>query len=82
MHTDGNAVAGLLREIFTAELTAAERRCESCGQRRPIAEHRHYEGAGHVLRCPACGDIGAIISVRPNGYMLHLRGTWLVASAP
>ena len=82
MHTDGNAIGGLLREIFTVELTAAERTCESCGTRSPIGAHRLYRGAGQVLRCPACGDIAACVAEVRDGYALSLRGTWLVGRAP
>jgi hypothetical protein len=82
MHTDGNAIGGLLREIFTVELTAAERTCDSCGTRSPIGAHRLYSGAGEVLRCPACGDIAACIAAHRDGYALSLRGTWLVGRAP
>jgi hypothetical protein len=82
MHTDGNALGGLLREIFTAELTAAERTCDSCRTRSAIGAHRHYAGAGHVLRCPACGDLAAVVCERADGYALSLRGTWLLGRAP
>ncbi len=35
-HLDGNGIAGLLAEIAGAEMTAVERTCQSCGDRRPI----------------------------------------------
>jgi hypothetical protein len=82
MHTDGNHVAGLLREIFQGELTTAGRSCETCGARTAIGAHRLYHGAGYVLRCPVCGDLAACISERPGGYALSLRGTWLIQQAP
>jgi hypothetical protein len=82
MHTDGNAIAGLLGEIFTGELTAAERTCETCGARSAVGAHRLYRGAGYVLRCPACGDLAACIAALGDGYALSLRGTWLVGQAP
>jgi hypothetical protein len=81
MHTDGNHIGGLLREIFTIEMTGAMRTCESCGADRPVGAHRHFTGAGHVLRCPECGDLAAVIAERPDGYTLSLRGTWLVERA-
>jgi hypothetical protein len=82
MHTDANHVAGLLREIFTGELTAALRACETCGAERPVGAHRLYAGAGYVLRCPECGDLAAVVCERADGYALSLRGTWLVGRAP
>ena len=73
---DGNAIAGLLSELFGAELTASPRTCQSCGQVRKIGEHRLYRGAGLVLRCPNCGDIGARIAPLPARHIVELRGTW------
>src|SRR4051812_41315067 len=53
-HTDANSIAGLLQEVFVAEVTAARRVCQSCRETHPIGAHRLYRGAGYVLRCPAC----------------------------
>src|SRR3954451_5181475 len=59
---DGNAIAGLLADLFGgAEVTAAARGCGSCGQRHAVGEHRLYRGAGFVLRCPGCGDVALTI---------------------
>jgi ribosomal protein S27E len=79
MHTDGNELAGVLAELFGAEMTAARRRCVSCRQVRVVAEHPLYRGAGYVLRCPACGDLAAAIVERAGGYAVTLRGTWLLS---
>jgi hypothetical protein len=48
---DGNALGGLLQELFSADMTAAPHTCQSCGTERPVAAHRVYLGAGTVLRC-------------------------------
>ena len=40
MHTDGNAIAGLLQEVFVAEFTSMERTCQSCGDQNPAGAHR------------------------------------------
>ena len=79
MHTDGNAIGGLLQDIFVAEMTAEPRVCDSCGQRHMIGEHRLYRGAGLVLRCPSCGDLAACIVELPEYYAISLRGMWSVA---
>jgi DNA-directed RNA polymerase subunit RPC12/RpoP len=73
---DGNALAGLLREIFDAEMTMAERACRTCGKRNPLGAHRAYRGAGHVLRCPACGDLAMRITVLPDRHIVHMTGMW------
>jgi hypothetical protein len=79
LHTDGNGVAGALEEIFAVEITAAERICQSCGSRAAIGSHRAYQGAGIVLRCPVCGDVGARVGViAERRHVLELRGTWLL----
>jgi hypothetical protein len=79
LHTDGNAIAGLLQEVFVAEVTGADRVCATCRRVNPIGAHRLYTGAGYVLRCPSCGDVAATVAVLPNEYALSLRGTWNLA---
>ena len=74
--TDGNALAGLLEELFVAEVTTAPRTCQSCGEEHAIGEHRLFTAAGYVLRCPACSDVAAAITVLPDRYVLALHGTW------
>src|SRR5204863_6917400 len=54
-YTDGNALAGPLREIFAVELTAATGRCASCGRVAAVADVRVYlDAPGAVARCPGC----------------------------
>jgi hypothetical protein len=77
MHTDGNAIAGVLEEIFAREMTGTERVCQSCRARRAVGEHPLYRGAGHVLRCPNCGDVAACVVTLPDSYAVSIRGTWL-----
>jgi uncharacterized Zn finger protein len=73
---DGNALAGLLHEVFGTEMTAAPRRCQSCGTRSAIGAHRAYRGAGAVLRCPACGDVALQIATLADRHVVHLSGAW------
>jgi hypothetical protein len=54
---DGNAMAGLLTEVFCAEMTTVARACRSCGTVSAMGEYRAYRGAGTVLRCPTCGAL-------------------------
>jgi hypothetical protein len=79
LHTDGNAIAGLLQEVFAAEVTAAGRVCQSCGLDSQIGAHRLYTGAGFVLRCPGCGDLAAVIVALPDRNVISLHGTWSIA---
>ena len=73
---DGNALAGLLQEVFATELTDAPHGCASCGAVRAIGAHRLYRGAGLVLRCPVCADIALVVATAPGQYVVHLSGTW------
>ena len=79
LHTDGNGVAGLLEEILAVEVTTMVRKCQSCGDRQPIAAHRAYRGAGVVLRCPSCGDVAVRIGVHAEAVTVEWRGTYAIA---
>jgi uncharacterized Zn finger protein len=76
---DGNGLAGLLVEVFGAEMTSVRRRCQSCGQRHAIGSHRLYHGAGEVLRCPNCGDLALRIAALPDRHVVEVRGSWRIA---
>jgi hypothetical protein len=59
---DGNAVAGLLREVFAVEMTTAVGTCNTCGASEPVGAIHVYRGAGVVLRCPHCDNtLGKIV---------------------
>ena len=73
---DGNAIAGLLEEVFARDMTTVPRRCQSCGTVSVVGAHRVYRGAGIVLRCPACGDFGLCLVTTPHGVVVHLAGAW------
>jgi hypothetical protein len=76
LHLDGNGIAGLLAEVFGADVSAVRRTCQSCAATRAVGAHRAYRGAGAVLRCPACGDVAARFAVLPGEHCVELRGTW------
>ena len=55
--TDGNAVAGMLADVFIPEMTTAVTTCANCGRTAPIGEldstRRHpesFSGAESVVR--------------------------------
>ena len=73
-HIDGNGAAGLLGGIAGADMTTALRTCQSCGDRRPMAEHREYRTAGVVLRCPTCEDVALVIGVQTERLVVEWRG--------
>ena len=53
---DGNAVAGLLQEVFAAEMTTALGTCDNCGATEPVGAVHVFRGAGVVMRCPHCDN--------------------------
>jgi hypothetical protein len=55
---DGNAIGGLLLEVFGADMTSAVGRCGNCGTVSVVAELAVYLRApGTVVRCPACDAV-------------------------
>ena len=73
---DGNAVAGLLQELFGTELTDMPHGCGSCGAVRAIGAHRLHRGAGVVLRCLVCSDVALVVATAHNRRVVHLARTW------
>lgn len=58
LRLDGNAAAGLLREVFAVEMTTAQGTCAHCGATNAVGAVWVYSHApGTVLRCPACTEI-------------------------
>jgi Family of unknown function (DUF6510) len=53
---DGNAVAGLLQEVFTVDMTTALETCNTCGAAEAVGALHVFRGAGIVMRCPHCGN--------------------------
>ena len=53
---DGNAVAGLFREVFAVEMTMAIGTCNSCGASDAVGAVHVFRGADMVLRCPHCDN--------------------------
>jgi Family of unknown function (DUF6510) len=54
---DGNAVAGLLQEVFAVEVTTAIGTCNGCGASNPVGALHVFRGAGIVMRCPHCDNV-------------------------
>jgi len=72
---DGNAVAGVLEELFGGDMTTSVGECARCGARHAVGALRAYTRApGIVLRCPACTEVVARIVETPRGTLVDLRG--------
>ena len=71
---DGNAVGGLLREVFAFDATTARITCAGCARMVPIGELRLYAiEMGAILRCPSCNEAVVRIGRTPRGLWLDLR---------
>ena len=80
---DGNAAAGLFRELFSFELTTARGRCDNCGAVAEVGAVLVFANApGSVLRCPQCESVLMRIAKNGEKYWLDVRGiTWLEVQA-
>jgi hypothetical protein len=57
-HVDGNAIAGLLADLFPFDATTATARCGGCGATAMLATAMVYMDAmGAVARCGQCDDV-------------------------
>jgi hypothetical protein len=60
---DGNAIGGMLYQVFGGEMTMAHAECGHCGRRGPLAECEVYLGGpGVVVRCRGCHAIVMVLA--------------------
>jgi Family of unknown function (DUF6510) len=72
---DGNAIGGLLADVFGTEMTAATGICAACGASGPIAETVVYLHApGVVARCRSCTSILMVITRMRGMHCVDLTG--------
>ena len=81
LRLDGNAAAGILREVFVYEMSAARGACASCGAIAPLGSQHLYmypRSPGAVMRCTACEDVLMVFVHAGGRYRFGLRGlAWL-----
>jgi Family of unknown function (DUF6510) len=86
LRLDGNAAAGLLREVFVQELTAARGACGSCGTIAAMGAQHLYmypQSPGAVVRCSTCQDVLMVLVHAGGKYRLGLQGLrWLEVHDP
>jgi hypothetical protein len=78
-HVDGNALGGLLWEVFGSEMTHQVGCCKGCGGVNALGALMVYRNApGEVARCPSCGIVSMVLVRTPAGLRVTLEGVrWL-----
>jgi hypothetical protein len=78
---DGNAIGGLLYDVFGAEMTTALATCATCGAAALMAEAAVYLRApGVVVRCRTCAAVLMVVVQRGEQNCVSVAG--LAALAP
>ena len=72
---DGNAIAGLMVEVFGAEMTTASGTCDHCGATAQMAELVVYlQAPGTVARCRSCDSVLLVVVQARGVSCVDLRG--------
>jgi len=72
---DGNAIAGLLLDVFGTEMTTAAGVCAYCGAAGQLAEQVVYNRApGTVVRCRNCINVLMVLVEVRGLNCVDLRG--------
>lgn len=80
---DGNAVAGLLEQIFGRDMTMTVARCAGCARDAAMGALMAFiRGPGIVLRCPACQTAIARVVETPTAVYLEARGAAYLRMTP
>jgi hypothetical protein len=76
LRLDGNAVGGVLLELFGIDLTAVPCVCADCGAREEVARLDVYvQAPGVVVRCCHCDAVMIRIVEGRGRTWVDLRGT-------
>ena len=77
-HVDGNALGGMLLEVFGREMTDAHGCCASCGSVHALGAMLIFRSAGDVMRCPTCENVVVVATAIHERPRIHLAGIrWL-----
>jgi Family of unknown function (DUF6510) len=80
---DGNAIAGLLVDVFGTEMTTATGVCARCGASGVMAEFVVYLRApGTVARCRSCGSVLMVLVTVRGITCVDLHGLARLEPAP
>jgi hypothetical protein len=81
-HVDGNALGGMLMEVFGREMTDADGCCATCGAVHPVGAMPVYRGPGDVVRCPTCGNVVVVAVTIRERTRVHLTALRWLEPAP
>ena len=74
-HLDGNAIAGVLFDVFGYEMTATLCTCAECGLRQAVGEIIVFLGGpGIIARCAGCENPLIIVVERRGVACVDLMG--------
>lgn len=81
-HLDGNAIGGLLQDLFGREMTAELGCCGNCGAINALGTvHVYVRAPGEVVRCPSCGTVLLVIVRHQAGLRVSFEALgWLEVS--
>jgi Family of unknown function (DUF6510) len=86
LRLDGNAAAGLLREVFVHELTDARGACAACGAVGKMGAQHLYmspRSPGAVLRCSVCESVLMVVVHAGGRFRLGVQGLiWIEMQDP
>src|SRR5262245_19867859 len=77
LRLDGNAAAGIIREVFAYDLSGASGECAACGMSAQIGGqhlYMHPLSPGAVLRCRSCESILMVFVHAGGRYRFGLQG--------
>ncbi|GAA2165159.1 DUF6510 family protein [Pedococcus bigeumensis] len=75
MHLDGNAMAGSLGTVFSADITSASAQCDGCGLTEQLARAVVFGAPmGLIARCTGCGQVLLRYVSTPTSTSVDLRG--------
>ena len=79
MRLDGNAAGGILRDLFTRDMTSAVATCIGCDRASPVGTLLDYGGEmGVILRCPTCDAVMLRVVSTPGWFRVDASGIALL----
>ncbi|MFI6832598.1 DUF6510 family protein [Kribbella sp. NPDC050241] len=80
---DGNALAGVMHDLFARDMTTTGYKCTSCRRTGVVAEMVVYmSGPGTVARCRDCDTILLMLTERHGMYCMDMPGMAQTALPP